>query len=81
MLNPHRRRLNVAIIVFLVVEDKYVELFIKNGKILQRCTCALDADIVICLNDVSLEIVVAEAFARETELCERADRDLYFGSL
>ena len=81
MLNPHCRRLNVAIIVFLGVEDKYVELFIKNRKLLQRCMYALDADIVICLNDVSLEIVVAESFARKAELCERAKRNLYFGSL
>lgn len=81
MLSPHCNRLDVAIIVFVRVEDKDIKLFFSEKAKLGGCLHSLDAYLVLCLDDVCLQIVVAKAFAREAELREGASWDLYFDNL
>ena len=74
--DPLRARLNVAIVVFLLVEEEQVKLGVSDQAKLGGLHGPFDRDVVLGLRDVSPQVVIVQAFTRQAELRERASWNL-----
>ena len=81
MAEPERTRLNIAIIVCLRVEEEKIEFGVSEKAELASITIQIQRDTlhldrVASLGDISLQIIVVQTFASQTELSECSFWDL-----